>query len=121
MCTKHKAKSYRTGVIFSDSKKVDQKICVNKGIFENRFIYDGIRIDGHLYSPEDAFKLLCPYEGSELHFALRDSSDSEPFTNDTVLYPVEMNIDTFVDELAKIMMVVSDKHEGKFIKKEDVP
>ena len=83
--------------------------------------YDGIRIDGHLYSPEDAFKLLCPYEGSELHFALRDSSDSEPFTNDTVLYPVEMNIDTFVDELAKIMMVVSDKHEGKFIKKEDVP
>ena len=27
----------RTGVIFSDNKKVDQKICVNKGVFDIRF------------------------------------------------------------------------------------
>ena len=28
----------RIGVIFSDSKIIDQKTCVNKGVFENRFI-----------------------------------------------------------------------------------
>ena len=52
--------------------------------------------------------------------ALRDSSDSEPLTYDTVLYPVVMNEETFIDELTNILTVVSDKHEGKFIKKEDV-
>lgn len=49
-----------------------------------------------------------------------DSSDSEILTYDTVLYPVVMNEESFIDELTNILMMVSDKHEGKFIKKEDV-
>lgn len=49
-----------------------------------------------------------------------DSSDSEPLTHDTVLYSVVRNEETFIDELTNILTVVSDKHEGKFIKKEDV-
>lgn len=51
---------------------------------------------------------------------LRDSSDSEPLTYDTVLYPTVMNEETFIDELTNILTMVSDKYEGKFIKKEDV-
>lgn len=31
-----------------------------------------------------------------------------------------MNEETFIDELTNILTIVSDKHEGKFIKKENV-
>lgn len=55
-----------------------------------------------------------------MYFALRDASDSEPITHGTVLSPVVRNEETFIDELTNILTVVSDKHEGKFIKKENV-
>ena len=84
--------------------------------------HDGVtfQIDGHTFSPEDVMKLFSPYEGCELQFAIRDCGDSDAFTNDIVLYPVEMNEDAFIDELAKILVVVSDRHEGKFIRKDMV-
>ena len=79
------------------------------------------QVDGQTFSPEDAMKLFSPYEGFELQFAIRDCTDTDAFTNDTVLYPVEMNREAFVDELTKILLAVSKNHDGKFIEKDSVP
>ena len=65
-------------------------------------------------------RLLLWVKSRIRRLALRDSSDSESLTYDTVLSSVVVNEETFIDELTNILTVASDKHEGKFIKKEDV-
>ena len=81
---------------------------------EVSFVVDGIEL-----SPEDFASMFSIYEGFELHYAVR-----EPclvFTNDMTLYPVKMDEASFGDELTKLLIALSDKHEGKFIGKKEVP
>lgn len=76
-------------------------------------------VDGMELAPEDFASMFSIYEGFELHYAVR-----EPclvFTNDMTLYPVKMDEASFGDELTKLLIALSDKHEGKFIGKKEVP
>lgn len=77
------------------------------------------QVDGHIYSSVDAVKLFSAYEGWDIHYAIRDPNCT--FTNDMTLYPTVMNEDTLVGDLSKILTALTDKHEGKFIGKAEVP
>lgn len=90
-----------------------------------KFVWSGresgevyFQVDGHTYTPEDAVKLFSAYEGWEMQYAIRSTEDI--LTNDMTLYPVLMNEDTFVEELGNILMALTDRHEGKFLRQEEV-
>ena len=79
-----------------------------------KFVVDGMEL-----APDDFADLFSSYEGFEMHYAVREPSIV--FTNDMTLYPVKMDEASFGDELTKLLMALSDKHEGKFIGKNEVP
>lgn len=79
-----------------------------------KFVVDGMEL-----APDDFADLFSSYEGFEMYYAVREPS--MVFTNDMTLYPVKMDEASFGDELTKLLMALSDKHEGKFIGKNEVP
>lgn len=79
-----------------------------------KFVVDGVEL-----APDDFADLFSTYEGFEMHYAVREPS--MVFTNDMTLYPVKMDEASFGDELTKLLIALSDKHEGKFIGKNEVP
>lgn len=79
----------------------------------------GWKIDGRNYSPEEAMKLFRGYEGWRFLFQAVDSSD-DILEKDTLLMPVVMNENTFVDELKELITIFTDNNRGQFMSYKNV-
>lgn len=84
-------------------------------IFSENYKGDyGWKIDGKCYSPEEAMKLFQSYEGWRFLFQAVDQTD-DVLEKDTLLMPIVMNENTFVDELKELIMIFSDGNKGEFV------
>lgn len=89
-------------------------------IIENHLGQYSFKIDGRTYRDEDFKKLFSPVMGFRIDYQISNLSDPV-LENDMTLLPVRIDEDTLGDELKDLLFAVTDKHEGNFIRSEDIP
>ena len=77
------------------------------------------QIDGRRFEPEDVVKLFSAEVGGVMYYQIMDPTD-DPLEEDMMLIPMRIDEDTLEQELNDLLFAMTEKHEGKFLRTEDV-